>query len=254
MEIKCKNCEALINGNFCSNCGQSANIHRISWHYLWHDIQHGFFHVDKGILFTVKELFTRPGHTIREFLQGKRVKHFKPISLMLILAGIYGFLYHYFHYNLTSTNISLKEGGSELMATKLIDEKIKNLRLNYYSIFAMCQLPFLSIATYLCFRKVKYNLVEHLIIHSFLISQQLVLSIVCLPIFKFIIKEDNLGLATKLVDTLGYVICVLSLSQLFKELSKLQSIIRGILSLIVAAIILMFSLLVSMLIVIFLIG
>ena len=101
----CKNCGSPVKSRFCSDCGQPASTHRISGHFLWHDIQHGILHVDKGILFTAKELFTRPGHSIREFLQGKRVKHFKPISLVIILAGIYGFLSHYFHIDLSGKRI-----------------------------------------------------------------------------------------------------------------------------------------------------
>ncbi|MBC8155688.1 MAG: DUF3667 domain-containing protein [Bacteroidetes bacterium] len=81
MTKHCQNCNSELNGNFCSHCGQSSNTHRLNFHFLWHDIQHGLLHIDKGILYTTKELFTRPGHSIREFLLGKRVKHFKPISL-----------------------------------------------------------------------------------------------------------------------------------------------------------------------------
>ena len=41
---------------------------------------------------------------MREFLNGKRVKHFKPMSFVILLAGIYGLLSHYFDINLLSNN------------------------------------------------------------------------------------------------------------------------------------------------------
>jgi hypothetical protein len=42
---------------------------------FWHDVQHGLFHFDKGMYYSAKELYWRPGHSIREFIEGKRVSH-----------------------------------------------------------------------------------------------------------------------------------------------------------------------------------
>jgi len=67
---------------------QQAEPDKINFRYLLYDIEHGLLHIDKGISYTIKELFTRPGHSVREFIEGKRVKHFKPISFVLVLAGI----------------------------------------------------------------------------------------------------------------------------------------------------------------------
>jgi hypothetical protein len=96
----CKNCNHTFEGNYCNNCGQAANTHKLTMHFIWHDLQHGLFHFDNGIFYTIKQLVTRPGHTIREFINGKRVRHFKPLTLVVLLATLYGFLYHYFIENL----------------------------------------------------------------------------------------------------------------------------------------------------------
>ena len=100
MQIICKNCGHIFSGQFCNNCGQSAATHKLNLHFIWHDIQHGLLHFDKGILYTAKKLFTKPGKSIREFIEGKRVKHFKPISLVIILATLYGVLRHLFHFSI----------------------------------------------------------------------------------------------------------------------------------------------------------
>jgi hypothetical protein len=42
-------------------------------HFIEQDLIHRIWHVDTGILFTIRELFTRPGHCVREFINGKRV-------------------------------------------------------------------------------------------------------------------------------------------------------------------------------------
>lgn len=56
------------------------------------EIKYTFLHVNKGFVYTIKELFTRPGQSIKEFIEGKRIKHYKPLLLVFVLAGINGYL------------------------------------------------------------------------------------------------------------------------------------------------------------------
>ncbi len=67
--VTCKNCQNTFHGAYCNACGQSAHTDKIDKHFLYHEIQHGLLHVDSGIVYTTKELFTRPGHAIREFIE-----------------------------------------------------------------------------------------------------------------------------------------------------------------------------------------
>lgn len=92
---QCANCGAPIatpTQKFCPECGQPTPAHRIDWQFLWHELQHGVFHVDRGILFTVRHLITRPGHMIREYLEGRRGGHFKPLMMIMILGAVVVFL------------------------------------------------------------------------------------------------------------------------------------------------------------------
>ncbi len=85
----CKNCSASYTGNFCPNCGQKAATHDIDSKYMLHEIPHAIFHVDKGILYTIVQLSTRPGKTVLEYIRGKRVHHYSPIAYILILSAIF---------------------------------------------------------------------------------------------------------------------------------------------------------------------
>ena len=170
MRLTCKNCNLHFKGHFCNNCGQSVDTHKMNLHFLWHDIQHGLFHFDKGVFYTAKQLFTRPGHTIREFLEGKRVKHFKPISLIIILATAYGILYHYFHIN-SFNNEFLKgfQEGFNRTTTQGKNPFILNFEIinewvaTHYSWMTLFLLPFYALASFCAFKKIGYNYVEHLI-------------------------------------------------------------------------------------------
>ena len=237
MKSTCKNCNTPLIGAYCHKCSQPKDTHRINIHFLWHDIQHGLLHIDKGILFTARELFTRPGHTIREFLEGKRVKHFKPLSLVIVLAGFYGFLSHYFDINMLSNNVTVSGTGEEYNKTKELVNNISEWLAMHYSIFAIIQIPVFSVGTYLCFKKAGFNFMEHLVINTFLTGQRLILHIITFPLYYIFNETANLKTTARVVDLIGYIIFVWAIIQLFNKFSTIQRIWRTALSLFIALII-----------------
>ena len=233
MTMNCLNCNAEINGQFCSNCGQSSETHKINLHYLWHDIQHGLLHVDKGILFTTKELFTRPGHSIREFLDGKRISHFKPISLVIILAGIYSLLSHFFHLNLFSTYYELKGSGDGFIEFKTSVDKLSEWLSQHYSVLALVQIPIFSLGTYVMFKKEGYNYIEHLVINCFIAGQKLILHILTFPIYYWLNKTNFSRPVDQLIDIIGYILAYFTIFQLFNGVKVSKRIWKSLFSLII---------------------
>ncbi|MNK22434.1 hypothetical protein D3C87_407110 [compost metagenome] len=184
MSQNCKNCTTSLEGKYCHSCGQSADTHKLNFHYMWHDIQHGLLHFDKGIFFTTRELFTRPGHSIREFLAGKRVKHFKPLSMVIVLATIYAFLLHILHIDLAA-NISVRN-GTEVSEKAVGAFNISEWIVSHYAISRLFSIPLLALATLTCFAKQGYNFVEYLVLSAFITGQGLVFLILTLPLYYYL--------------------------------------------------------------------
>ncbi|MBS7233691.1 DUF3667 domain-containing protein [Flavobacterium psychroterrae] len=170
MEITCKNCRHLYTGHYCSNCGQTAATYRINWHFLWHEIKHSLLHFDEGIPYSIKQLFTRPGHSIRDFIEGKRIRHFKPLSLVLVLGALYGILYHYFTINLFSASSNSK--------IDMVD--FNEWSSKHYSWITILTIPLFTLGTFICFRNQGYNFVEYFVLNTYKASQKL-----CIQIFSF---------------------------------------------------------------------
>lgn len=233
MTTNCLNCHAEITGQFCSNCGQSSKTHKINLHYLWHDIQHGLLHFDKGILFTTKELFTRPGNSIREFLDGKRVNHFKPISLVIILAGIYSLLSYFFHLNLLSNYYEMKGSGDGFNEFKTSVDKLSEWLSQHYSVLALIQIPIFSLGTYVMFKKEGYNYIEHLVINCFIAGQKLILHILTFPIYYWLNKTNFSRPVDQFIDIVGYVLAFCTIFQLFKGVKVSKRIWKSLFSLII---------------------
>lgn len=191
MQTLCLNCNSALTGKYCSACGQEAKAEVINWHFVAHDIQHGLLHFDKGLLFTSKQLLIRPGHTIRDYLKGKRVKQFKPISYVIVLAGIYGFLTHYFDVNIVSNNIKVSGESSNLDESKLLVKQLVDWLSAHYTLVTLLQIPIFTLSTFLVFYKSSYNIVEHFILNSYLTGQRLLFHLLLFPIYYLTNNTDH---------------------------------------------------------------
>lgn len=92
----CKNCGKTCTENFCPACGQKTATDRLTLYSMAHNVILGIFNCDRGIFYTVRSLFTRPGYMIREYLEGKRIRYFAPFQMLFVTAAIYVLLHSLF--------------------------------------------------------------------------------------------------------------------------------------------------------------
>lgn len=165
----CLNCSSPVEQNFCAHCGQKASTHRYSIkHFVEHDFVHGVWHVDKGILFTIKELFTRPGHSVREYIGGKRVNYFSFVSLILLIMAVSALLQPYTHIKMA--DFTSKE-------TRAAMTSFEQFTTKYPKIVLLVAIPVWSALSFLWFRKARLNYSEHLVLNSYAIIPQLLVAL-----------------------------------------------------------------------------
>jgi hypothetical protein len=165
--MNCKNCDAALSGNFCANCGQTSEIHRVTFKHFLHEFFHAFTHTDKGILLLMKELLSRPGHVAREYLDGKRKKYFNPLTFLIILSSLYAYFGEVSGYYeaLAGTNrYSGKGSGTFSEAMGIMNEHGKIV-----SLFLMPVL--ISFLSRLFFFKSKNNVAENLVLNAMVLGQ-----------------------------------------------------------------------------------
>jgi hypothetical protein len=171
MTNNCLNCNDEIIGQFCSNCSQATSTHRFSLsHVFKHDFIHGIFHFDKGFFYTIKELFTRPGHSIREYVQGKRANHFNYFATIIFVLTIGYFVKKW-----------TKIDASDLYDKTTVGGLFKILK-SYSKIAVFLHIPIIAFASYLFFKKSKQNYAENLVLNLYLLCGVLTISLI-LPIF-----------------------------------------------------------------------
>lgn len=93
----CRKCNFEFQSNYCPNCGHPQKLERINRRYILSEIA-GVFNFEKGILYTIKELGIRPGHSIRVFIAEERNRLVKPITFILITSLIYTIIVKIFHF------------------------------------------------------------------------------------------------------------------------------------------------------------
>ena len=206
----CKNCNQALDGNFCKHCGQAAKAGRINFQFLWDEIQDKILNYDKGIINTSKELFVRSGHSIREYIAGKRVTHIKPIASVFILIGVLSLLYNHFHINTFNTGAwrDFTAGFNGEPGELKIDIQVLNeFKNNNFELVELFYLPLYAFASYLVFKKYKYNYVEHLVLNAFLTAQKLIIALLLFPLFYIYNNApEKLDLVVAVDSVLGIVI------------------------------------------------
>jgi hypothetical protein len=171
--MNCKNCGEVLTGKYCSNCGQKASVDKLNLSSFSSEISDGVFNMNKGLFYTIKELFTRPGHTIREFLEGKRKNHFKPLTFVLTLSTIYLLITRLSDNNTWLNEIitGYFESRDRFSGIEELPPMMKWMSSNFaYSNLLL--LPLFSFASYLCFRKYDKNYLEHIVLNSFVTGLQ----------------------------------------------------------------------------------
>lgn len=193
----CLNCGKKVTDNYCSGCGQKTDTHRISLkNFIFHDVLHGTFHIEKGMLFTAKQALVRPGKAALEYIAGKRVAYYNVFYLILIVVGLMLFFRHFYE-QLDRDNTSIIHETKHYIneASKKFDLLITQKSKLIIFLFV----PFGALNSLLLFRRKKLNLSEHAILSGMILLGILLISLMAHILFYFnLIVEGDI--VAKIID------------------------------------------------------
>ena len=174
MAETCLNCGNPVMDNYCSNCGQKK-FKRIDKKYIWNELQYTVFHTNKGFLYSIKRILKNPGKTAREFIDGSRVNHYKPILLVFVLSGVATFI----SYKILNVRKMMSDYFSQQqqMNSKFTGDLMSFLS-SYTSILMLLSVPLFALTTKIAFRKWGHNYYEHIVMNAYILSFYTLVSIV----------------------------------------------------------------------------
>jgi hypothetical protein len=82
-EDQCENCGALLQGPYCSECGQKAADRIVPVWHLLNEALEAVFQLDLRVLRTLPTFLFLPGRLTEEYLNGRRQRYIRPFRLYL---------------------------------------------------------------------------------------------------------------------------------------------------------------------------
>ena len=176
----CLNCGTILTAddNFCPNCGQKTNTHRLTLGHIFHEFFHSFTHADKGFLALLGELAVRPGKVAREYVAGKRKKYFNPFTFFVLILGIFVLANNVFHPHGVPPQpnpnvirqIPTEEGRQRYLTMMNRSANATKFTQKNGNILAMIALPLFTLITWTFYGRRGYNFAEILVANMLFIA------------------------------------------------------------------------------------
>lgn len=165
----CKNCNSELLGKFCQNCGLAKEPTRINGQYIVEEIS-SVLNFDKGIFYTIRELFIRPGATVNSFIDGDRKKIVKPIFYLIICSLLYTVAQQFFIFEAGYIRHNVDDQTQTPIMVQVFEFFSKNF--GYANILMAI---FIALWVKLFFRKYKYNYYEIYILLCFVMGNSILI-------------------------------------------------------------------------------
>lgn len=181
----CPNCNAVIVDNFCSSCGQKK-FKRIDRKYVIDELQYTVFHTNKGLFYSIKKILQNPGKTAREYIEGNRVNHYKPVLLVFLLSGISAFI----SYKILGFNEILNSYFNKGDINAKFMNEFMSFISSYNSFLMLLLVPLFAITTKIAFRKWGQNYYEHVVMNCYIVSSYTLVSLIVVYPILFFLKSN----------------------------------------------------------------
>lgn len=261
----CITCGTLLQGKFCSNCGEKKIDAKKDFAIskFTEQVIDGFTHFDTKIINTFHALFFKPGLLTANYIKGIRVKFMKPVQLFIV-AGVLFYLfisdsgsfyadfeqlqYAYeqkgfspdnpFKYNLN--NVLVKKARNKLTATATVEE-IKAKANDLYArgiektaarskTFLFIMLPFWALFAWLLFYRKQSFYVPHVIFAAHVFSFFMLLDMLFLIFYFDILGVKVVHNSTHLLPffILFIVYVILAVKRVYEQ-TVLNAVWKGLL-------------------------
>jgi hypothetical protein len=157
-ERRCLNCDAAtpVPARFCARCGQRTDTARLAVRDLARDLLQRFVDVERGPLAFARALLVRPGRVAREYVDGRRRRHYGPFATLAVVVGV--------------TALAINLSGFRVLSRDGLSPAPTEFLQRHFNLLLLLQLPLLGAVCAALFRPAKLTLTEHMVLVAYALS------------------------------------------------------------------------------------
>lgn len=187
--MKCKNCSNDFTGEYCNTCGQKTGG-RITIKSIGREIVEDIFNVDRGLIYTVKQLWINPGETSADYIEGKRKNYYGPIKYLILWSAIFFAISALIAPERQTNSITkLVFNANKPFSSESFDDFFGiyiELLVRHTDLFYLGIAPFFALLSFYIFKKKGFSITELLIPYLYLTGQIAFLLVFTFPIISFL--------------------------------------------------------------------
>jgi len=212
---KCLNCNAKVESNYCPECGQSIKTRKVDNKTIFVDVPFSIINIDTGFGYTLMQVLKRPVQTAKDYIDGKKMNHFRPVSFLLVLTSL----------SYLINKLIPREEVKMVHLDSQKGEKITKFLTETPQLIVLMSLPVLALSMYTAFRKRKESFAAHFYYITYM--QSFIAIITFIPNLIF---GNNMYYAAATL-LLGVIANIVYYVFVYKDDYKIHtSILRGILA------------------------
>ncbi|SNT05603.1 Protein of unknown function [Ekhidna lutea] len=161
---------------------EKRTINRITFRQSFNDFLNAF-NVERGLIYTLRNLFTNPGELIRNYLGEGRHKVVNPFRLLILTTAVSLLVMYISDFQSVFNEMegALNE-GVDFNKTGNINE----IMLDWYNLFLWISIPIFAFCTLILNRKHDYNYAENIVLQTYYISAMNLLTTLLMSMNLFI--------------------------------------------------------------------
>src|SRR5664279_4872467 len=155
---RCLNCDRPLGeaDRFCPECGQRTSTARLTVRDLVRELMHSFVDVERSPLAFARALAARPGVVAREYVEGRRRRHYGPFATLAVLVG--------------ATALAINLSGYQVLSQDGLPSAPTQLLERHFNLLLLVQLLLLGAICAALFRDARLTWPEHMVLVAYLLG------------------------------------------------------------------------------------
>lgn len=228
--MKCVNCDNEFVGAYCNVCGQRI-LERLTLKTSWKLIIDDVFDINKGLFFTVKQLWINPGKTSLDFIKGRTKNYYSPVKYLIFWTALYLVLMSFIDSGRQSESIrDLIFNSTPPFSFKSFGEYMtiyNEILFRHTDLFYLGLTPFLTLTSHIIYRKKKFYLAELSVLYLYILGQIIFILACVVPMLSLFGENRAVLIFIAPLAMVVIYLVIKSHKQFFGE-TWIKSIVKGL--------------------------